>query len=149
MFINEGELTVRSPSIMMGYANCSDDLARGNDLGGLISTGDLAEEVGPEIFSITGRKSRFIKILGNRVSLQDIESSLLDIGHTVYCVGEDDNLHVFTTNSDNISLKQAASKLFSFPMRAFNIHFLREVPRHSNGKVNYPELYIIAKEFIR
>jgi acyl-coenzyme A synthetase/AMP-(fatty) acid ligase len=149
MFINDGELTVRSPAIMMGYANCRDDLARGDDLGGLISTGDLAEEVGPGIFSIIGRKSRFIKILGNRVSLQDIESSLLDKGHTVYCVGEDDNLQVFTTNSDTDALRRAATELFSFPIRAFKIQFLREIPRYLNGKVNYSELSIIAKEFTK
>lgn len=143
----EGELVVESPSIMMGYALCRADLARGDDVGGRLLTGDLAEESAPGIFRITGRKSRFLKILGNRVSLQDLESHLLTAGHTVYCVGSDDNLHVFTTAADTEALRQAAIKLFSFPARSFNIHVIPEMPRRPNGKIDFAELTRITMEF--
>lgn len=142
----EDELVVDSPAIMMGYALCRADMERGDDIDGQLVTGDLAEEVDPGIFRITGRKSRFIKILGNRVSLQDMETCLLSVGHTVYCVGSDDNLQVFTIDTDTEALRQAAITLFSFPVRLFNIRVLPEVPRRPNGKIDYAELNRITME---
>jgi long-subunit acyl-CoA synthetase (AMP-forming) len=142
--IDQGELVVESPAVMMGYAISRADLVRGDDLDGRLLTGDLAEMVGPGIFRITGRKSRFIKILGNRVSLQDLEARLLTLGHVVYCVGTDDRLQLFTSTPNIEDIQQAANTLFSLPPRCFNIRVLPVVPRLPNGKIDYAELTRIS-----
>lgn len=144
--LEEGELVVESPSIMMGYALGRDDLARGDDMRGRLVTGDLAEEAGPGIFRITGRKSRFLKIQGNRVSLQDIETRLFEAGHEVHCVGRDDLLVLCTTDPDTETIRQAAVMLFSFPARSLNVKGLPDIPRRANGKIDYAALTRIALE---
>ena len=37
----EGEVIFRGPNVMMGYAEYPEDLTRGDELGGLLHTGDL------------------------------------------------------------------------------------------------------------
>ena len=146
ILLEEGELVVESPSIMMGYALGRDDLARDDDMGGRLVTGDLAELAGPGIFRITGRKSRFLKIQGNRVSLQGIETRLLEVGHEVHCVGRDDLLVICTTAPDPEAIRRAAVALFSFPTRSVNVKSIPDTPRRANGKIDYAALTRIALE---
>ena len=71
-----GELVYAGPNVMMGYAQDPADLARGRDQGEL-HTGDIAREVAPDVFEIVGRKSRFAKVFGLRLDLDEIERRLL------------------------------------------------------------------------
>jgi long-chain acyl-CoA synthetase len=142
----DGELVVQSPSVMMGYALNRADLARGDDTSGVLHTGDLAEEAAPGIFRITGRKSRFLKIQGNRVSLQDVETRLLEAGHEVHAVGNDNRLVLCTPESDAHVVRQAAIHLFSFPPRSLHVHSVSAIPRKANGKVDYAALSAMTQE---
>ena len=146
MSLQDGELIVESPSIMMGYAMSRKDLALGDEMEGRLATGDLAEEAGPGIFQITGRKTRFLKIQGNRVSLSDVEARLFNMGYDVHCVGNDDNLVICTAAHNPEPLRQAAVALFSFPARSINVRALTQIPRKPNGKIDYVELTLLAME---
>ena len=70
-----GELVYSGPNVMMGYAHGPADLAAGPELTEL-RTGDLAREVGPGVFEVVGRTSRFAKIFGLRLDLDEIERRL-------------------------------------------------------------------------
>ncbi len=70
------ELVYRGPNVMMGYAQGAADLALGDQLGGTLRTGDLAEVDRDGFFRLTGRLSRFAKLFGRRVSLEDVEREL-------------------------------------------------------------------------
>ena len=142
----EGELVVESPSVAMGHAENRIDLARGDDLGGRLVTGDMAEEVAPGLYRITGRKSRFLKLQGNRVGLQDVEDRLAAAGFEVHCTGTEDNLRICIETGDPEELRRAAIRLFSFPARSVNVRRLPAIPRRANGKVDYPELLRLAME---
>jgi acyl-coenzyme A synthetase/AMP-(fatty) acid ligase len=142
--LEDGELVVQSPSVMMGYALNRTDLARGDETGGQLHTGDLAEEAAHGIYRITGRKSRFLKLQGNRVSLQDVEARLKAAGHEVYAVGHDNHLVLCIrstdTNSNTDTVRKTAVALFSFPPRSLHVQAVQEIPRTPNGKVNYAAL---------
>ena len=138
-------MTVHSPAVMMGYAEQREDLALGDEMRGVLSTGDIAEQSGG-LFRITGRKNRFIKLQGNRVSLADVEAQMEREGHHVHCVGRDDLLTVFTTSHNLDDVRAAAVRLFSFPARSMEIRGLAEVPRRANDKVDYAALAILAAE---
>lgn len=142
--LQDGELVVQSPSIMMGYAQSRVDLALGDQLHGRLQTGDLAEQVAPDIYRITGRKSRFLKLQGNRVGLHDVEMRMLQAGHTVHAVGQDNQLVLCTTEVNTEAVRQAALNLFSFPPRALRVQTVAEISRTPTGKVDYAALARLA-----
>lgn len=144
--LQDGELVVHSPSVMLGYALNRADLALGDEMGGQLHTGDLAEEAASGIYRITGRKSRFLKLQGNRVSLQEVEDRLQTVGHAVHALGQDNQLLLCTTATDTDAVRRAAVALFSFPPRSLQVHRVAEIPRTTNGKVDYPALARMADQ---
>lgn len=141
----DGDLIVKSPAVMLGYGQTRMDLTLGDQMCGMLHTGDLAEVV-DGLYRITGRKSRFIKLQGNRVGLADVEARLADAGHTVACVGRDDALTIFTLDPDTESLRQLAIRLFSFPPRSMVVRHLADLPRRSNDKIDYAALQTLSQE---
>lgn len=75
----EGELQVKSPSVMMGYVNAPELTAEVITEDGWLKTGDIGYEDEEGFLHITGRKKNLI-ILGNgaNVSPEQIENFLLD-----------------------------------------------------------------------
>lgn len=140
------ELIASSPAIMMGYGETRADLARGDDLNGTLHTGDLAEITQSGLFRITGRKSRFIKLQGNRVSLSNIEARMEAQGFEVCCVGQDDALSIFTEDTDTEAVRQTAITSFSFPARSMKVIHVPSLPRLPNGKMDYTTLLEQAKD---
>ena len=92
-----GELVYTGPNVAMGYALCAADLAKGDEFHGVLHTGDMARRDQDGYFYIVGRRSRFIKMAGKRIGLDQVERILrrafpdLDLA----CAGEDDDLHVY------------------------------------------------------
>lgn len=70
-----GELVYSGPNVMMGYATSPADLAAGSELADL-HTADLAREIAPGVFEVVGRRSRFAKVFGIRLDLDEIERKL-------------------------------------------------------------------------
>ena len=70
-----GELAYIGKNIMLGYAHNSKDLQK-NKKPKVLFTGDLGYRDKDGFYFLVGRKSRFIKIYGVRVSLNNIEEEL-------------------------------------------------------------------------
>lgn len=70
------QLFYSGPNVMMGYANGPADLARGDELGGILATGDLAECDGDGYFRLTGRMARIAKLFGKRINLAGVETEV-------------------------------------------------------------------------
>ena len=58
-----GEIVFRGPNVTLGYAECGDDLKKGDERLGVYCTGDLAYFDSDGCYFIVGRKKRFVKIL--------------------------------------------------------------------------------------
>jgi non-ribosomal peptide synthetase component E (peptide arylation enzyme) len=143
-----GELVYEGPNVMMGYAIHTDDLLlpQGSSL---LATGDNAVRQANGIFKIVGRKSRFLKLFGLRVNLDDIEGSLQQRGVTAICTGSDSRLEVFVVGeTSEVDVGRHIQDRYQLPPRSFKIHDMAsidEVPRLANGKTDYRQLSHLAQ----
>ncbi|MGC2855617.1 AMP-binding protein [Novispirillum sp. DQ9] len=71
-----GEVVVRGPAVMMGYAETRADLAAGDSLGGVLRTGDQGSLDAAGLLTLAGRKARFAKLFGLRLDLGAIEAAV-------------------------------------------------------------------------
>lgn len=146
-FNQQGELIYSGPNAMMGYADSAEDLARGDDLGGVLETGDLAYFDQEGYCYITGRLKRFIKLFGKRFSLDDIQQSLTRAGMESVAGGSDNRLLIATTRHEKVDAisrylideyKIHHSVIEVFPVDGF--------PMGTNGKLLYGELFARLSE---
>lgn len=143
-----GELGYRGPNVTMGYAFCREDLQKGDEFKGEYHTGDIARRDSDGFYYIIGRKGRFLKLFGLRVSLDETERILKsEFPNTdIVCTGDDKMMNIFITEA---SLKD---KIVPFISGKTNIHnsafraiLVDEIPRNEYGKVQFSVLDGLAK----
>jgi acyl-CoA synthetase (AMP-forming)/AMP-acid ligase II len=131
-----GDMRVTSPAVMLGYAHEAADLARGDELGGVLLTGDIAERGPDGLLRIVGRRARMLKIYGLRVNLDEVEQKLASLGHQAVVGGVDDELRILLEDgTDPAGVRQAVVALFSLPPRGILVRGSGPVPRSAAGKV--------------
>ncbi|HLS44214.1 MAG TPA: AMP-binding protein [Ornithinicoccus sp.] len=101
-----GEVVVRGPGVMMGYAEHTDDLALGAMLTEL-RTGDLGRVDRNGVLRIVGRRSGFVKVMGLRIDLASVESALEAAGLEVCVTGDDTGLRVAVAPGDEPTAARA------------------------------------------
>ncbi|MGH6998845.1 MAG: AMP-binding protein, partial [Phenylobacterium sp.] len=89
----QGELVYRGANVMSGYALVEADLAKGRELSEL-PTGDLAMRDAQGLYRIVGRKTRFSKLFGLRISFDEVEDRLRRQGVSAIVTGDDELLAV-------------------------------------------------------
>jgi long-chain acyl-CoA synthetase len=136
----EGELVYVGENVMMGYANEIHHLSNGSELNNTLYTGDLAYKDEEGYFFITGRKKRFIKIYGNRFSLDEIENYVKKNEIECACTGFDDKLKVFITNINNEQKVINILKKLKIQKSAYKILTIEILPKNNSGKVLYSKL---------
>lgn len=137
----DGELVYRGANVSLGYAECLEDLAIGDENKGVLHTGDVARRDEEGFYYITGRMKRFVKIYGNRVNLDAIEQIVKSVAPNSACGGVDDKLIIFTTDADKIEqIKALLIKKTDLNVQAFSFKVLDEIPKNHSGKVRYAEL---------
>ncbi|MBN3854485.1 AMP-binding protein [Paraburkholderia sp. Ac-20340] len=136
-----GELIYAGANVSMGYAGCADDLALGDVNRGVLRTGDLARIDEEGCFYIEGRRRRFLKIFGIRVSLDAVERIAADLGVVCAAHGADDKLviHAEQTPQWNApALRADLAQRIGVHPSAIAVNALTELPRLPTGKVDYP-----------
>jgi acyl-coenzyme A synthetase/AMP-(fatty) acid ligase len=137
-----GELVYFGPNVSLGYATCRDDLMKEDDNQGVLYTGDLAKRDSDDYYYLVGRKNRFLKLFGNRVSLQDLEDKLQELGIESVCGGTDDKLIAYTTVADKMEfITTWLSDVTSIHRSAFEVKYIDRIPRNLSGKILYKELF--------
>ena len=143
----DGELIYHGPNVSMGYAQCREDLSKGDENCGTLHTGDVARRDADGFYYITGRMKRFIKIFGNRVNLDATEQLVKAITTSCACTGVDDKLTVFTTDGDKVEeIKALLVKKTGINIRAFSVKVLDSIPKNNSGKVRYAQLTKMLSE---
>lgn len=138
-----GELVYEGPNVTLGYGECREDLAKGDERHGRLETGDMAKRDPDGYYYIVGRKKRFLKIFGNRVNLDEIDRLVKTRFGTIDCVssGRDDEMYFFVTEE---SLQEEIRKFLSHKTglnhSAFRVKVIPKIPRNDSGKVLYQEL---------
>jgi len=140
--IADGEVVYSGPNVMMGYAESAADLARGDDLGGVLRTGDLGRLDDEGFLFITGRLKRIGKVFGVRVNLDDVERELAAHG-AVAAVAGDDKLHVFVEGADANAARSVRGELATFLDTHFtglDVRGIDALPLLPTGKIDYRSL---------
>ena len=138
-----GELVYYGSNVMLGYAESGADLARGDERHGRYVTGDLARRDADGIYTIVGRKKRFLKLFGKRTNLAEVEHLLRQQfgGAEVACAGRDDRLFTFVTDADMAEeVRPFLAKKLGLHPSAFAVKVLPEIPHNAAGKTLYHEL---------
>lgn len=135
-----GELVYEGSNVTMGYATSRGDLALGDELGGILHTGDTARSDEEGFYYIEGRKSRFLKVFGNRVGLDDLERALIAHDLSAACTGEDDRVDVYVENNGAQKARAILPELTGLSASAFNVVAVEELPRTESGKILYARL---------
>ena len=127
----------------MGYAQCAADLAKGDERGGVLETGDMAQVDEDGYYTIVGRKKRFLKLFGNRVNLDEVERMLkaaFPDGECA-CGGKDDHLMIFSTSEKELpAMRQWLSEKTGLNQSGFATLHLDAIPKNDAGKTLYREL---------
>lgn len=131
---DDDELVYSGPNVMMGYAESRADLARGDDLGGVLPTGDLGHADDDGFFYVTGRVKRIAKVYGQRVNLDEVEAA---VDGPAGAVAGEDRIDVFAERGADA---RALAARFRLPPRAIRVHETERLPLRSSGKIDYGAL---------
>ena len=138
-----GELRYRGKNVTLGYAATGDDLRKGDEFGGVLETGDMAQVDEDGYYTIVGRKKRFLKLFGNRVNLDEVERMLKSQfpGVEVACAGRDDRLTLFATDEAKLPQMRAwLAEKTGINISGFVPHAIPAIPQNEAGKTLYKEL---------
>jgi len=135
----EGELCFKGPNVTLGYANCIADLVKGDDFYGEYRTGDIARRDLDGFYYIVGRKTRFIKLYGLRISLDQCERLINDrFQIECGCIGNDSLMEIFVDNDLIIDdIIPFISRKINIPQSAFSVNYVSELPRNASKKIIY------------
>jgi acyl-coenzyme A synthetase/AMP-(fatty) acid ligase len=134
-----GEMVYRGPNVTLGYALNGADLAKGDENNGVLHTGDIARRDSDGYYFIVGRISRFLKLYGTRIGLDESEQmikSTFDVD--CICTGNDEKMIIKITDEkkkDQIH-KYVVEKTGLFHA-AIEVVVIDEIPRNEAGKSIY------------
>ena len=138
----EGELSYEGPNVTMGYGTCIEDLTKGDEFCGVYKTGDLAKKDADGYFYIVGRKKRFLKLFGLRISLDQSERIIKEhFGIECACTGDDNTMRIYITNQNlKDDVKQLISDKTGLKTSYFDVRVIDAIPHFESGKINYRAL---------
>lgn len=137
-----GELVYEGKNVTLGYAECGEDLIKGDERNGILETGDMAQFDEDGYYYIVGRKKRFLKIYGNRVNLDEIDRMVKsDFDIEMASSGVDDHMYIFVTDSSfSESVREFVINKTRLNPAAFKVIVIDEIPKNDAGKTLYKEL---------
>lgn len=138
-----GELVYIGDNVTLGYAQDRKDLAKGDERGGRLETGDMAKRDSDGYYYIVGRKKRFLKIYGKRVNLDEIERLVKAKFDYTDCAstGKDDNLYLFVTDRKlTDQVREYISDITKINLAAIHSEYVASIPKNDSGKTLYVEL---------
>lgn len=138
----EGELVYAGPNVTLGYALCKEDLLKGDERNGIYCTGDIARRDAEGYYFILGRKSRFLKLFGHRIGLDETEQIIKsEYQIECACTGNDKLMKIFITKQEFADkVKHFISEKTSIQISAFKVIVLNTFPKNEVGKIMYNKL---------
>jgi acyl-CoA synthetase (AMP-forming)/AMP-acid ligase II len=136
-----GEIIYKGPNVSLGYAENSTDLIKGDELNGILATGDMAKYDQDGFFYITGRKKRFIKLYGNRINLDEMEQLVKTIVSDCACTGKDDHMMIYITEyGKEVQIRYFLAEKTGIDPITFEVKYITAIPKNEVGKTLYTAL---------
>ncbi len=139
-----GELVYEGANVTLGYAECAEDLAKGDERHGRLVTGDMAKRDADGFYYIVGRKKRFLKIFGNRVNLDETERLIKGAFPELDCAcgGVDDKMKIYVAVGNGHHVNETEIRDFVVEKThlnfvAFEIVLIDSIPKNASGKTLY------------
>lgn len=135
----EGELVYEGPNVTLGYALTGKDLIKGDVNKGILSTGDRAVKDMDGYYYIVGRSSRFLKLYGTRINLDELQELIsFKYGTECICTGNDKKMTIYIKDIELIeSVKNFVVEKTRIFHGAFEVLFINKIPRNAIGKIIY------------
>lgn len=136
-----GEIVYKGDNVMLGYAETTDDLSKGDELNGVLFTGDLGYKDKDGFFYVTGRMKRFIKIFGLRINLDEVQKMIENhFKISVACTGKDELLKILVHSDDHLTevrVKEEVMKMYKLSFKSLVVKSTNQIPTNTNGKYDY------------
>lgn len=134
-----GELVFKGCNVTFGYAFEGKDLIKGDENMGVLKTGDIARRDADGYYFIIGRRSRFLKLYGIRIGLDESEQMIKAAFDTdCLCTGNDEKMIVRITN------REKKDAIYNYLIEktglfhsAVETVVVDEIPRNEHGKSIY------------
>lgn len=137
----DGELIYYGKNVMMGYATGAADLAKGDEYGGRLATGDVATIDDEGYATLIGRLKSFVKIKGLRINLHDVEKTIAQkFGLTTACVGNDDKIVAVVVGGEEAHIQKFLAQRYKLHDSHIDVHSVDELPHLHTGKLDYKKM---------
>jgi acyl-CoA synthetase (AMP-forming)/AMP-acid ligase II len=136
-----GEIGYEGRNVMLGYATKAEDIAAPDELGARLMTGDIGRLDSDGYLYVAGRRSRYAKVDGNRLNLDEVETAIARFG-AIRAV-EIDGTVALACARDDIDpglVGEVMADLFGLPRRSWLMRQVEAIPLTGNGKVDYAAL---------
>ncbi|WP_029201179.1 AMP-binding protein [Oribacterium sp. NK2B42] len=140
--VAEGEMCYKGPNVTMGYAVCKEDLLKDDEFNGEYHTGDLARRDEDGCYYVTGRLSRFLKLLSFRVSLDQSERLIQqEFNIECACSGTDQRMNIYITDeSKKAQVLEFIAEKTNLYKTLFKVLVVPEILRNESGKIRYMKM---------
>lgn len=139
-----GEIVYKGNNVMMEYAETRNDLCKGDELNGILYTGDLGYKDADGFFYVTGRMKRFIKIFGLRINLDEVQKMIENhFSFSAACTGKDELLKVLIHSDDHlaeVNVKNELLKMYKLNFKSVVVKSTNQIPTNSSGKYDYNKI---------
>lgn len=141
-----GEIVVRGPGVMMGYAVGRADLAFGDRQGTTLLTGDLGH-IRDGFLYLTGRRDRQVKVFGHKVNLDQLEAILESGGipGAVELLCQDRIVVITELTKKSVGVCRDLAEEAGLPSSSVSALTVSRLPRTRNGKLDRQALAHITR----
>ena len=140
----DGEIVYEGDNVMLGYAETCDDLSQGDELNGILFTGDLGYMDADGFFYVNGRMKRFIKIFGLRINIDEVQKMVENhFGVSAACTGKDDLLKILIHSNDHLAelnVKNEVMKMYNLNFKSLVVKSTTQIPTFTSGKYDFKKI---------
>lgn len=138
--IRDGVVVYGGDNVMMGYAESRDDLGRGDELAGVLDTGDYGRLDGDGYVWLEGRAGRVVKVMGLRLDLDEVQARAALFGSSAALVRGDDLLVLIAGPLPDAAARAAFAAELGLPPVVVRWRQVAAIPWAGNGKIDLAAL---------
>jgi long-chain acyl-CoA synthetase len=137
-----GEIVYEGPNVMMGYATEPEDLRLGDELDGVLRTGDIGYLDEEGFLFLVGRSRRITKVFGLRINLDEFETALREHGPAAVVGGGDViwGFCGFGTDESVAELARTLARRFKLHHTTVRLKHVEAIPTTAFGKTDYQQV---------